>query len=98
MPKKVKKSKAARPPAALPSPGSFRVEVRPAGGGKRRVLVCACDEICAYSRERVSFRYAKETVTVLGEGLWCRTYAYRTAEVIGQVGEIVFGNRETEKV
>lgn len=97
MPKKAKKIKASRPPAALPPLGAFRVEVRPALAGKRRVLACACDEICAYSREQVSFRYGKETVTVLGEGLWCRTYAYRTAEVIGYVREIVFGDRETMK-
>lgn len=97
MPKKTKKVKAERPPAALLCPGAFRIEVRPAGGGKRRVLICACDEICAYSREEVSFRYGKETVTVLGEGLWCRTYAYRTAEVIGRVCEINFGDRETDK-
>ena len=98
MPKKIKKIKAERPPAALLSPGSFRIEVRHATGGRRRVLICACDEICAYSREEVSFRYGKETVTIRGEGLWCRTYAYRTAEVIGRVCEIIFGAREMKKI
>ena len=97
MPKKAKKTKFTRPPVALPPLGSFRVEVRPAHAGKRRVLVCACDEICAYSRETVSFRYGKEIVTVLGEALWCRTYAYRTAEVIGYVREVVFDDRGTMK-
>lgn len=97
MPKKAKKSRAEHPPIPLPTPGSFRVEVRPAGGGRKRVLVCACDEVCAYSREKVSFRHAGEIVTVCGEGLWCRTYAYRTAEVIGGVQEVTFDGRETGK-
>ncbi len=91
MHKKTKKAKAECPPPLQLSPGTFRVEVRPAGGGRKRVLICACDEICAYSREEVCFRHSHEVVSVTGEGLWCRTYAYRTAEVIGNVSGIAFG-------
>lgn len=97
MRKKIKKVKAECPPSLQLSPGAFRVEVRPAGGSRKRVLVCACDEICAYSREEVRFRHGHETVSVTGEGLWCRTYAYRTAEVIGQVVGIAFCGQEAGK-
>ena len=98
MRKKAKKIKAECPPPLQLSPGTFRVEVRPAGGDRKRVLICACDEICAYSREEVRFRHQHETVSVTGEGLWCRTYAYRTAEVIGHVTGIAFCGQGAGKV
>lgn len=97
MPKRTKKLKAERPAAAIPSPGSFRVEVRPTVGGKKRVLVCACDEICAYSREEVRFRHGGEIVIITGDALWCRTFACRTAEVIGRVHEIIFSSRDGKR-
>ena len=90
MRKNTTKATAECPPPLQLSPGAFRVEVRSAGGGRKRVLICACDEICAYSREEVRFRHRDEIVSVTGEELWCRTYAYRTAEVIGHVIDIAF--------
>ena len=93
-PKREKKPKEGRPPLAPALPGSYRVEVRPAAGGRKRVLVCACGEIRAYSRERVAFRHGKECVTVSGCDLWCKTYGNRTAEVVGRVSSVRFGDGE----
>lgn len=97
MPKRKKKAKAVRPPIALPTPATHRVEIRSAGRGRRRVLVCDCDEIRAYSREEVSFRHGRALLTVRGRDLWCRTYGYRTAEVIGRVDAVLFDGGEADR-
>ena len=94
MPNRKKKSGECRPPLAAAVPGAYRVEVRPALGGKKRVLVCGCDEIRAYSREEVAIRHGKECVRILGSDLWCRTFGCRTAEVIGRIDEVRFSRAQ----
>lgn len=83
-----------RPPASHPVLGSYRIEVRPIGDGRKSVLVCACEEILAYSHESLSLRHGSEVVTVSGRDLWCRTYSPHSAEVVGEVFEIVLKERE----
>ena len=86
-----KKKGETRPPQPLPLTSGFRVEVKPMGGGRRRVLLTDCHEILAYSHERVAFLHGREQVVVEGEELWCRSWGNRVAEVVGRVKEIRFG-------
>ena len=85
-----KKEKVKVAPTPLPILGSFAIEVREGRGGKRGVLVSACEEILAYSHEEISFRHKKVIICVKGTNLWCRTYGSRVAEVVGQVDTISF--------
>ncbi len=68
----------------------FRVEVVPMMHGRKRVLVTACEEILVYSREEIKFLHKQETVCITGKELWCKTYDYHSAEVVGCVSSIAF--------
>ncbi len=90
MTKRRKEEKAVKPPLLLPLISESRIEIKYFAGGRKGVLVCNCEEILAYSHEKILFHLNRELVSVTGTNLWCRSFGNRIAEVTGNVESVVF--------
>lgn len=74
--------------AVLPlSAGRERATVE----GKRRVTVYGCRKILVYSPKEIRLQLAKETLCVVGEGLYCSSFSAGIVTVEGIIGGVVYG-------
>lgn len=59
--------------------------------GDRRVVLCGCRGICAYTEERVALRTPFGVVSVYGQGLEMGCMTADGATVTGRIQRIEFG-------
>lgn len=74
--------------AVLPlSAGRERATVE----GKRRVTVYGCRKILVYSPKEIRLQLAKETLCVVGDGLFCSSFSAGIVTVEGVIGGVLYG-------
>ncbi len=95
MTRKVKEKKSAAPPRTIPLVQDRRIETTFYRDGLIGVTLYGCARFVTYRHDCVALMLHGSIVSITGEGLWCRTFGNRVAEVVGIVKHISFGEDES---